>query len=666
MTPSARIPTRGAMHSLTGLCVQVMIAGLLIWASRRPAGDAAVYGLWSVLAGIPIWLHLMVTFLIARHEAIGRAKGHHQTAASSPPDSESPGHRPFAAKRLYQRVLLPSMEVTVAVFLIRSLFIVADRSASAVPPTTSPLLLMTFYAVTTMVLIVFTVYISALMRPRSWQTLRSGRNYAVYMVVLFTGLLVGACGAHFGIDRLSAVVAWGVVAVNAVLAAEILLSMVIRFFVPRRPGVLPRPAFDLYLLEAMAQPRRIGQTFSSMLEGIFGFDITQTSFGRVARALILPSIAVAALLLAALSSVVLVKPYEQAIVLTLGRLDMQPLQPGLHFKLPWPLAVARRFNTGEIHNLHVGSHQPTTAGGTVFRKGVPILWTNMHGLDIDELLICSSPREMIERLPNRKPDASQSVKVPSVSLAAADVRIQFVIDDVIAYVRSSASPEAFLRNIAKAQASRLIYRYDIDALFCEARLALVEEIQRAVQTACDRRGLGVGIVHAAITAVHPPVEVAGDFEETVAALQERETRIQYARQSSIRSKVETTGTVASFDRLSALADSFDTETRNDGIRKDVLLQDCGGDVSRILAEAGAYRFSRENEEQGDIERFDEQLRAFTASPRNYRCDRYLSILEKGLAGKRKVLLLGNHHKTVLRMGMGKDPGYEEMAGETGF
>jgi membrane protease subunit HflK len=245
-------------------------------------------------------------------------------------------------------------------------------------------------------------------------------------------------------------------------------------------------------------------------------------------------------------------------------------------------------------------------------------------------------------------------KAPSVSLAAADVRIQYVIYDVLAYVQAAAVPEAFLENIAESKASRLIYRYDIDALFCEGRLSLIDELRRAVQDGCDRHSLGVNIVHVAITAVHPPVDVASAFEETVVAIQERETRVQYAGQSAIRSQVETTGSTEVFTTLAALADGVDSIQEEGSENKESLLNECGGEISRILAEAEAYRFSRENIEKGKTERFGEQLGAYEASPRNYRYDRYLSVMESGLSKSRKVVLSKGTDEVVLRMGTGTD------------
>jgi len=657
MNDTPKILARGLIHSLTGLSIQMIVSGFLLWLTHVNPDGLARHVLWTSLAGMLVWAHLLVTYVLFKHEAV----------VAESKSTEDKRDRIRFIHRSYQRFLVPVIELGMAALLIQSSLVgVGLIPSEALAPTKNNLLLIAFYSVTTLSLIVFAVYVNSLMKVKTWHLLKSGRNYTHLMVMMFLSLLTGACCDHFRIIPLPVIIDWGFIAVNTILVTETLLSMVLRLFAPRRPNELPRPAFDFYLLEGLSQPMRIGQTFASMLESILGFDITRTSFGKVVRSLILPTIFLTSVLLLGLSSLVIVKPYEQAILLNLGRLKAQPLHSGLHFKLPWPLASARPYNISQVRSIHVGSHRPARKGGTVYREGVPILWTNMHGLNIDELLICSSPQDKLKTAVKSKESKTEIQKVPSVSLAAADVQVQYVIHDLVSYVRSSAMPEVFLKKVAETIASRVIYRYDIDALFCEARLALVNEIRRSIQEICTKSALGIRVVHVAITAVHPPVDVAGAFEETVAALQERETKIQHARQEAIRYQVETTGSTETFARLSALSDGVDTGRGVDVVNHERLLHECGGEVSQTLAQAESYRFSRENAERGKTERFGEQLRAHTASPKNYRYDQYFSILKKGLAGSRKVVLLGNIDKTIVRMGLGQGMEMDSIPDEMGF
>jgi hypothetical protein len=72
----------------------------------------------------------------------------------------------------------------------------------------------------------------------------------------------------------------------------------------------------------------------------------------------------------------------------------------------------------------------------------------------------------------------------------------------------------------------------------------------------------------------------------------------------------------------------------------------------MLAEAVGYRWSREDNEGGKMERFLEETNLFRTAPGPYRYDRYLAVLEATLAGKRKILLTGAHRAAALGMGSG--------------
>jgi membrane protease subunit HflK len=646
---------RGAIHSLTGLGVQIVLVGILVWLVRAASVGNASHFLWAACAGLIVWFHLIQTYLqLKREKGHSDQTEHADLSPNGTKASTGGSHRIHLSHTIYDRFLVPVLELGAAALLFQSLRLLLNGKPAMTPPVVvGDLLLIAIHSIGTLVLIVFTVYLTHLMRVNAWQRIKCARNLTGLMVAMLIGLLVGACSRHLGIPGVDTAVGWVFIFINCLLGSEILFSMVLRWFTPRHPTALFRPAFDFYLLEGLSRPMQSGFVFAGMLENIFGFDITRTAFGKRTQSLLIPAALLVALLLLGFSTIVIVRPHEQAIVMTLGRLQTQALGPGLHFKSPWPVGTARHYAAATIRSIHVGSHRSSDGRRSVYREGVPILWTNLHGISMDELLICSSPQDRTDGRINDTQRSGSSHKVPSVSLAAADVHVQFIIHDVLAYVRASAQPERLLQRLAEACASRFIYRYDIDGLFCDARLDAVDSLKDAIQSACNACDLGIRIVHVAISGVHPPVHVADAFEETVAAMQERETRVQEARQAAVRIQTETTGETNRFVQLATLADGDGSAQDIDGTEQNQLLNRCGGAVSQVLAEAGAYRFSRENVERGKTERFGKQLQAFQASPRNYRFDHYFSVLEKGLAKSRKIVLMGNTRKTMMRMGIGE-------------
>jgi hypothetical protein len=148
------------------------------------------------------------------------------------------------------------------------------------------------------------------------------------------------------------------------------------------------------------------------------------------------------------------------------------------------------------------------------------------------------------------------------------------------------------------------------------------------------------------------MEVAKEFEQTVSAMQERETKIQHARQSVIRLQVETAGSSENFQHLSAWVDSAESGKKFLKQEGEGLLESMGGETAGIMAEARAYRFSRRNVEQGKTALFKAKLKALKLSPTIYRKDQYFAVLGTGLAKKKKVLFSANVEKTIIRLGLG--------------
>ncbi|MBD3316702.1 MAG: hypothetical protein GF344_13015 [Chitinivibrionales bacterium] len=415
---------------------------------------------------------------------------------------------------------------------------------------------------------------------------------------------------------------------------------------------MPRSALDSYILEGLTNPRDARKTIVGMLHDVFGFDVSQTAFFRLAALLLVPFVAASIVLMAALSSIVIVEPHQQAVILRFGMLSRGTPGPGIHLKWPWPVGATRVYDIRTIRKVHVGSHQ-VLQDGDVFKKGVPLLWTNTHGVSGEELLIVSAPQSLVR-------DAARSggrlapgeERAPSVSLAGADICVEYSIADLPCYVTVSAQPDSLVARLAEAEASKILYRYDIDSLFTAARLEFAALLHEKLQERIDQTRLGVRVMHVGMTAVHPPLPVATAFEETVAAQQERETKIQEAHQKSIRDQVETAGSSANFAMLTSFIDSAEAVAGSLDRRAERLVLDCGGEVSKLLAEAAAYRLSRICAEQGKHDRFEQLGKCRRASPPAFENDRYLSVLETVLTEAEKTVVLADKSDILIGLNDG--------------
>src|SRR5690606_20999476 len=94
-------------------------------------------------------------------------------------------------------------------------------------------------------------------------------------------------------------------------------------------------------------------------------------------------------------------------------------------------------------------------------------------------------------------------------------------------------PRALLECLAERELSFMLSGADLDELLVE-RGARGAQLRARVQAAADELGLGVEVLSAHLTELHPPTEVGPSFEAVTAALEEREAAILDARAHAAR------------------------------------------------------------------------------------------------------------------------------------
>jgi len=394
------------------------------------------------------------------------------------------------------------------------------------------------------------------------------------------------------------------------------------------------------------------KTFSLFIRNAFGPEMTPKEFFSLAAKSILAISIFSAIFCITLTSVFFIDEGEQAVVIEFGKIAGPALGAGIHLKAPYPFAAVRKFDVGKIRRLHAGSHKPLTEDGSVFKENVLLLWGSMHGVSDDELMIAAAPRQLIRNAVESggKMDATTD-KTPSVALVGVDVVVEYVVSDCKMYCSSVSNPDQMLMTICESEVSRCMLAYDIDFLLSQGRSTLSDVLPDAISRRCDAANMGIRIIGVGVTALHPPANIAEVFEENVSSLQEMETRVQQAYQTATRIKTETSGSERLFDSIIVCIDREEQGiSARDATEK--LLVSCGGEISRILAEASAYRWSREHIEQGKAEKYGEERNLYETAKDVYRHERYLKILEEALAVKRKVLLSKACRDVFMETGIG--------------
>lgn len=619
-----------ALH--TGLAAITLAVAFLF---RHPVARQLA---WLTAAGVPVWIHIFLVYLLGL------------PPSGEPPDSG-------AARRLprfkdYRRFVLPPLELTTVIVLLQTVRIgFAPHSPPA--PASASALAVILTAASLAVEILATVYFAHLSSYDRYREFKAGAGFLLFDTPARGLFLIGAIAVLFDAGALPlTVAAWFATILCLAAGAETAFHLLTRGFRHTPPDRDYRSAFQTYLADLAFDPLRAGTVIASFLHDMLGFDVSRNSLFRLAGRLFLPCAGASLIFLELTTCIFFVKPHQQAIVLNLGVLSPRILREGVHGKLPWPLGRAVVYDVDRIRKMHIGSHKPAEGNQSVFIDGVPLLWTNVHGRSSEELLILSSPGELAGRpRPGTDTPRGTGERAPSVSLAGADIVVHYVIADLLSYCRVAESPPEILRCRAEELISRLLYRYDIDSLFCNARLAPAERLRDSLRVISREGGLGIDVVGAGITAVHPPLPTARAFEETVIADQQKATTIEEAGRESVRTKIETTGSTALFDSLAAAIET--RESRQAGSAQpvlDSLLPHCGGEVSEMLADALAYRWQREHTEAARADRFGAQYRGFRSAPRAYRNRRLCEVVEDSLADRKKVVVTIDPARLVLRKG----------------
>lgn len=709
---------RGATTALLGGMVQLFIAVALLIIGLWIGGAALHAAAWHAFGGLGVWLvlalvyqqHRIVALEAMEAEELSRTHGADSSIFETSADELS---RARARLERFQKWGLPIVSLLTAGYLIgvggwllvsnlplleaaplgaealeltgRQAQVLGERAMTNKGPIAFLLLALAFIG------FVVSRYLAGMARVEAWSMLRGGAGYLMGATLISVAILVGYALLFGTIGWLLKALAVAVPAAMIVLGAETLLNLLLTVYRPRRPGEMPKAAFDSRLLSLLTTPESIARTINEAINYQFGFEITRSWFwqllSRAAGYLVLLGIIV----LLAASSIVVVKPHQQAIVTRFGQVVPADPEtgvwahgPGLLIKWPWPVETVERYDVSVVRRVGLAGAQ------TGLKEDVPILWTNEHYKG-DAINLIVGQREDVPEVGDYQPlgeggrvvaplreqtapaeggqQQTPEARAPSVSLVNAEVFVDYRVDNLRQYVTAAASAEAIeadgtfrgadalLRDLAERALSRYLYQRDVDGWLGEGRRRAGPDLQRIIQAEVDQRQLGLRIVTVSVASIHPPQPVADAFLLPIEAEQARLTTIERAREQAIETLVEAVGTRAQAERIREqiavknemeAANAEPAAQREQREKIEALILASGGEAAGIIAEARADRWETENTERGRVAMFNERLRAFRAAPGYYRLQAYLDALASGIGDARKFVLLADRDETTLR------------------
>jgi len=671
MSQDQRTYTRATIASLIGLGTQFLLFLLLLILGLYTESKAVLAGAFYLVPGLAIWLLLWLIYKqhqLERAEALEASKLAESDARSAALFDEA-GSQLAQAKRRLEFLYTWGVRIVsnlTALYLVGvgTLLLYLNRNALINGTLASePIALGVNVSLVALLLVIgwlggFLVarYVAGMTRVDVWQTLRGGASTLIGNVFLgVLPILVATVLLFFSNDLGFVHLALALPVVMILLGVEVILGQILGFYRPRKGDEFVRPAFDSRVLGWLTRPESIGKIFSETINYQFGFEVSKSWFMRLLGKALLPLGAVCIAVVIAMTSVVIVKPHQQAVI-TLNGAFVRIADPGLSFKVPWPLGQAEKYDVLRVHTVRLGSRAHID---DEHKMDGPILWTNQHVEEgaTEELLITAPP-----------PGAGKSGESDTYlgEMIGADIDIKFRIADLRSYVgidnpnAGSTQPEELLRTIAQHEVTVYFATHDTDELLSTGRSTAGSELQDAIQKELDSYAVGLEVVFVSVSGVHPPQEVADDYHARINALQESQTAEETALQQSDIILAAVAGDRERAARLSAMVESYTqlsadikqfgadaTEAQRDELEEEaarqriaieLLMIESGGEVGQRMAQARATRWSSSLNAEARDQRLEAELEAYKNAPRYYPVSRYLDTLVAALADRPKTVI----------------------------
>ncbi|MHC4257233.1 MAG: protease modulator HflK [Planctomycetota bacterium] len=606
---------------------------------------------WQILAGVLVWGVLIAQFYqrtLAEQEKLdaGQLSKAADEGTIFSGGADRMAMMAVAQKRLVflEKWVVPVSAVLIGIYqVVMGLLLFQGKVLKDTPEWSNPknlLLSAVLMATVSFIAFLFSRYTTGMSAETAWKPLRAGGSYLLATALLGFALAISLALAQFKHSQGLAVLGYVIPLLLMLLGVEVVLNAILDVYRPRVAGQYSRAAFDSRILGMFNEPGGILHTVSHTIDYQFGFQVSQTWFYKLLEKAIFPLILFALLILYLMSSFVVIGPGQAGVVERYG-VPVRDLEPGLHLKCPWPIEIVYVHPVDQIQRFSIGYKE-----GEADKEKKAFLWGEKHYEEEYNLLVAV-----------QTDSSSDDIGAAPVSIVQASVPVLFRISDVRKYIYNHRDSRELLEAICYRELTRYAASAKIEtedttsgdqkSLLGAGRIEAAEELKRRIQNAVNEADLGVEIVLLGLQGVHPPPEVAKEYEDVVASVQEKQAMVLNALAEKNRLLTELGGSIAEVDALYNLALEFERskelgdEQKTEQLKNElqVAFGRVKGRVFRTLREAESYAFERVNLARGEGLRFSGQLQAYHASPEIYKKLQRLMTLEETLGGVRKYVVV---------------------------
>jgi membrane protease subunit HflK len=189
------------------------------------------------------------------------------------------------------------------------------------------------------------------------------------------------------------------------------------------------------------------------------------------------------------SGIYVVRPAERGVVLLFGK-AVRETEPGLQYRLPWPIETHTVVDVAQVRRAEVGFR---TRGGQA--QPIP-----------QEALMLTGDENIVD----------------------IHLFIQYLIQDPVKYLFRAVEPERALHASAEVALRAAVGENTIDYTMTEGRVEVQGRVKRELQLLLDLYNTGLLVTEARLLVVDPPREVREAFHDVVRAWEDRERLIKEA------------------------------------------------------------------------------------------------------------------------------------------
>jgi hypothetical protein len=305
---------------------------------------------------------------------------------------------------------------------------------------------------------------------------------------------------------------------------------------------------------------------------------------------------------------------ETALRTRFGRIVGEPLGPGLHARLPWPIEGHRSVPVDAVRRLEVGFRSVPRAGtaARAFARGYTLVGPR------DPV----PPRGTVGFGYRQEKIAEESFLLTGdENIIDVAFTVQYRVTDPVAFAFQTSDPESVVRSVAVSALRAIIATLPVDTIYSTGRDDVEREARGAVQQTLDAYGAGVRVVGVTVLSVHAPEEVHAAFRDVASAQEDR---------------------ILIVDRATTFA------------QEAVNLAD--GEATAMVESALAFKEQRILQAEGDARAFSLRERAYRRSPDLTTFRLHLEALEEVLPKTQKILRPGRQDLREFDLWLLEPPG----------